>query len=353
MDMIRSDTVARLITERKLSRRAVLAQGAAGLAAGALAASGLATLANTSGAAATQASDDSDFAGLVDIGGRSLWLEGRGAGGPTVILESGFGNNAQWWEPIALPPDSDETAVLPGVADFTRVYAYDRPGTILDADHRSRSDPVPMPRTAADVVADLHELLAEAEVPGPYVLVGHSFGGLVVRLYAATYPDDPVAGMVLVDAADEGLHDRLRAAMTPAQWEVYDRLSKQVSPEVAEYPGLERVDLDASFAQMREAAATHPLPSMPMVVLTRGVSPLATDPDSDEAQADIPESFPLDVIEPAWQAGQADLAELVPDTEWVIATESAHWVQVDQPGLVIEAIHKVVDAVRDPETWTT
>ena len=68
-----------------------------------------------------------------------------------------------------------------------------------DPSLRSRSDPVPQPRTARDLVADLHALLHAAAVPGPYVLVGHSLGGVVVRLYASTYPDE-VAGLVLVDA---------------------------------------------------------------------------------------------------------------------------------------------------------
>ena len=112
-----------------------------------------------------------DFAGLVDIGGgRHIYLECRGTGSPTVILESGYGNNADVWDTVALDPGSDKTAVLPGVAAFTRVCAYDRPGTMLDADHRSRSDPVPMPRTAADAVADLHALIDGAGIPGPYVL---------------------------------------------------------------------------------------------------------------------------------------------------------------------------------------
>ena len=108
-------------------------------------------------------------------------------------------------------------AVLPGVAAFTRVCAYDRPGTALDADHRSRSDPVPMPRTAADAVADLHALIDGAGIPGPYVLVGHSLGGIIVRLYAATYPNE-IAGVVLVDASHEEQYVRFQAVLTAEQW---------------------------------------------------------------------------------------------------------------------------------------
>jgi pimeloyl-ACP methyl ester carboxylesterase len=100
---------------------------------------------------------------------------------------------------------------MPALARFTRVCAYDRPGTIgVDPLDRSRSDPVAQPSTAQDAVADLHALLRAAQVPDPYVLAGHSLGGLFVRLYAATYPDE-VAGLVLVDATSE----HLRAALTP------------------------------------------------------------------------------------------------------------------------------------------
>ena len=123
-------------------------------------------------------------------------IECRGSGSPTVILISGYRNDADIWSVESAP---GTTMVLPGVAAFTRVCAYDRPGTILDKDHLSRSDAVPMPRTADAIVAELHELLAAAHVAGPYVLVAHSLGGLFARLYASTYPDE-VAGMVLVDA---------------------------------------------------------------------------------------------------------------------------------------------------------
>jgi pimeloyl-ACP methyl ester carboxylesterase len=300
---------------------------------------------------ATPPAAHGDFAGLVDIGGgRRLWLECRGQGSPTVVLESGAGNNADIWDTIALQPDAEKTAVLPGIAAFTRVCAYDRPGTVLDAGHRSRSDPAPMPRTAADIVTDLHALLGAAGVPGPYVLVGHSIGGTIIRLYAATYPDE-VAGLVLVDASHEEQNTRYEAALTPEQWAAFERLQQQVPPGLEDYPELERIDFDASFAQVREAVAARPLPSLPLVVLTHGVPVGAELPP--EMRSELPPDFPWDTFETVWQELQAGLAALEPNARQVIATESGHYIQLQQPELVIDAVRTVVEAVRDPSTWGT
>jgi pimeloyl-ACP methyl ester carboxylesterase len=142
-----------------------------------------------------------DFSGPVDIGDRRLFLTCKGKGSPTVILVSGYRNNAEIW---TTPPEPGLTPVFLAVAKYARVCAYDRPWTILDAQHLSRSDPVPMPRTADAVVFELHFLLEAAKLPHPYVLDAHSLGGLFARLYAATYPGE-VVGLVLVDAWAERL----------------------------------------------------------------------------------------------------------------------------------------------------
>ena len=136
-----------------------------------------------------------DFAGLVEIGdGRKMFLECRGSGSPTVILESGYRDSADNW---STPLEPGKNTVFPQVAKFTRVCAYDCPGTARDANHLSRSTQVPMPRIARDVVSDLHALLQTAPVPGPYVFAAHSLGGIFARLYASTYPNE-VVGMVLM-----------------------------------------------------------------------------------------------------------------------------------------------------------
>ena len=285
---------------------------------------------------AASAMMNADVTGLVDIGGRSLYLECRGTGGPTVILVAGYRDRGDAWTTDLLHPDSSRTMVRPGVAAFTRVCAYDRPGTALDEDTFSRSDPVPQPQTAADAAADLRALLRAAKLPGPYVLVGHSYGGQVARLYASMFPAE-VTGLVLVDALPA-----VETWLTPTQWAAYRQLLRQRPAELADYRDLETVAFAASAAQMREAA---PLRSLPLVVLTR-VRPFDLPPD-------LPPGFSGDALERAWAAGQAALVALVPGARHVIATESGHAIQLDQPELVIAAIRQVAEAVRDPSTWAT
>jgi pimeloyl-ACP methyl ester carboxylesterase len=206
---------------------------------------------------AAHAAQSGDFAGLVDVGGgRRMYLECRGAGSPTVVLVAGLRGSAEDWNIAGKPGPR----VFPEVAKFTRVCAYDRPGTPV-GEKPSRSDPVPQPTTAGAAVADLHALLTAAGEAGPYVLVAHSYGGLIGRLYASTYPDE-VSGLVLVDALSEGLRD----AETPEQWATQRKLIEgDVREGVAQYPALETIDVDRSFDQMRAAA---PLRQLPLVVLS-------------------------------------------------------------------------------------
>src|ERR1700736_1439515 len=171
----------------------------------------LATILVAASTAAAVSSAPADFSGLVDIGGgRKMYLECRGAGSPTVVLIAGLKASADDWD-IA---GRTAPTVFSGVAHVTRGCAYDRPGTPV-GEQPSRSDPVRQPTTAADAVADLHALLTALHEPAPYVLAGHSYGGLIAKLYARTYPHD-AAGLVLLDALAEGLQD----AQTPDQWAV-------------------------------------------------------------------------------------------------------------------------------------
>src|SRR5215207_7092958 len=175
-------------------------------------------------AASSPSAASGDFAGLVDIGGRSLYLECHGTGSPTVVLVAGYRASGRFWSDDLLHPDAPRTMVLPEVAEFTRVCAYDRPGTYAEIDGEivpSRSDAIAQPRTAPELVEELHALLQAAAIPGPYVLAGHSMGGFMARLFAATYPDE-VVGLVLVDAYSELIED----VMPPERWQALVRLNQ-------------------------------------------------------------------------------------------------------------------------------
>jgi pimeloyl-ACP methyl ester carboxylesterase len=283
------------------------------------------------------AGQSADVAGLVDVGGgRKMYLECRGMGSPTVVLVAGLKGSAEDWN-IAEKPGP---RVFPEVAKFTRVCAYDRPGTPV-GEKPSRSDPVPQPTTAGEAVADLHALLSAAGEAGPYVLVGHSYGGLVARLYASTYPED-VSGLVLVDALTEGLRD----AETPEQWAIQRKLMEgDIRESLVLYPALERNDPDRSFDQVRAAPPLRPLP---LVVLSAD-RPWGPQVPSMIAAgtlpADVPQNFGY-VTDAAQKAAQEKLAHLVPNAKHITNTNSGHEIQKEQPQLVIDAIRQVVDAVR-------
>src|SRR6059058_925751 len=198
------------------------------------------------------AAEGSNSGGLVDIGGgRKIYLKCQGTGSPAVVLVGGRMASADDWS-VA---DKSAPAVFPQVAKFTRVCVCDRPGTPI-GDKPSRSDPVPQPTTAKDAIADLHALLSDAGEAGPYVLVGHSYGALIVRLYASTYPKE-VSGLVLIDALSEGLQD----AETPEEWTIQRKLIEgDVRESVALYPALERIDVDRSLKQIRAAPRLRSIP---------------------------------------------------------------------------------------------
>jgi pimeloyl-ACP methyl ester carboxylesterase len=252
---------------------------------------------------------------LVGVGERGLYRADAGTEGPTVVFEAGLGDSDATW-----------SGVIPTVAAFAKVVAYDRPNTIAGA-----SDAAPMPRTADDAVADLRALLGTATESDPYVIVGHSTGGLFARLYASRYPDQ-VAGLVLVDASHEEQDVRRQALVSADLFAVEQR---------AISANAEGIDLNASFEQMRVARAATPLRPMPLVVISAGQN----DP------AFFPAGWPMEAEALLHDELQADLAGLVPGGRCIVAEHSGHYVQQSQPDLVVAAIRDVVQAVRDPGSW--
>ena len=282
----------------------------------------------------TRATRRGDFAKRVSIpGGRRLFLECRGTGSPTVVLEAGTGDLARIW---SLPPSGPGPAVFPAVARFTRVCAYDRPGTYLLPGWFSRSDPVAMPRSARDVVADLRKLLRAAHERGPYVLVGHSFGGMVARLDATLRPRR-IAGLLSIDAQNEDFVEAYKEFLTPEQY-LAAVLNPSPPPGLKNYQALERLSLETSAAEVSQAQSDTPLRRMPVVVISHS--------------RDLPNHFgfppewPISELERAFQDSQDMLTGLVPGTRHLIAAKSGHYIQLDQPRLVTRAIRSLVRTER-------
>jgi pimeloyl-ACP methyl ester carboxylesterase len=272
------------------------------------------------------AAEDSNSAGMIDIGGgRKIYLECRGRGSPTVVLISGTRGAHDDWTDLIGPknpagaPMPGESAVFPQIGKFTRVCAYDRPGTTRNDNTVTDSTPVRQPTTAQQGVADLHALLIAAKEPRPYVLVGHSWGGLIARLFASTYPGE-VSGLVLVDSASEFL----KSSLTPEQWATYIEATKKL----IESNGLEAPDHAGTLGLLHGSPR---VPGIPVVVVT-------SDKRFDFG-AGGPETWP------AWLTAQDRLAKIL-NAKHVSDTNSGHAIQMEQPRRVIDAIRGVVDAVR-------
>jgi pimeloyl-ACP methyl ester carboxylesterase len=241
---------------------------------------------------------------LVPVGERRLWIACRGEGAPTVVMDAGVNSGSTVW-----------SLVWPATSASTRVCVYDRAGL-------GRSDPIPRPRTSREIVDDLHGLLENAGVPGPYVLVAHSFGGLNVRLYASEYPTD-VVGMVLVDTVHEDRFAATAKVLTPEQEAAFEK-NKQANPEGLDY-----------YESSRLVRAIGPaLPNIPIIVIARG----RADP--------WPRGYPVTDLERVWRDLQKDLASRSPQGTLLIAEQSDHNVPGNQPGIVVDATRQVVAKVR-------
>jgi pimeloyl-ACP methyl ester carboxylesterase len=252
--------------------------------------------------------------GMFQVDGRQLFLSCVGAGEPTVVLVGGL--------------TSDWTDVQRPVSDTTRVCSYDKPNVL-----GSRSDHAPTPRDAAGMADELAALLDAAAVPGPYVMVGHSNGGMVAQLYAATHPDR-IAGIVLVDSATED--QDLRAAELIRSQRPADQAEAMIAAMTAMPPRLidpEQFDHPTSREQLRASRTSHPLPTVPMTVLVHGLR-------LDNLPPDLAQRY-----EPIWQDMQRQLAATVPGSAYQVVAGTGHDIHHDRPDTVAEAINDVVAAV--------
>lgn len=276
---------------------------------------------------------------LVDVAGNKMHIDCEGEGSPAVILESGLGDTYISW-----------LKVQPQIAKFTRVCSYDRAGL-------GYSDSSSEPRTSKVIAQELHALLKAANVAPPYVLVGHSMGGFDVQLYASLYRDQ-VAGMVLVDASHPDQENRLPAELKNLE------ASGLREAEFLEYTmpfGLPRLiglceedpmqraaecnfhnarevvaELKAVSESSAQTAATSLLGDMPLVVLSH-------DPEKPSSE------FSPDLAKPvneAWEKMQEEMAHLSTRGTQTIVKNGAHYVQIDQPDAVIDAVRAIVEQAR-------
>jgi len=281
------------------------------------------------------------FAKRVDIGGgRLMYIECQGSGSPTVLLISGADAASDLWHAA----DQKGPTVYDDVQKMTRVCAYDRPGAPHLDQTLSRSDPVPPPTSPQNGVDDLVALLKAADVPGPYVLVAHSFAGTIARVFAGEHPDQ-VKGIVFVDA----FTPELRAQMTPAEWQIWKRVNARPADALKAYPDLERQNFDETLDQTAAAVALRP---MPVVVLTASDKFIDIVPKLIKA-GELPPDTPPDlgaVLDRANPKAQNELAALVPGAVHITDTHSGHNIMIDNAPMVIQAIRMVVDAVRAGQT---
>ncbi len=299
---------------------------------------------------------------LVDIGGQRIHISCTGTGSPTVLLEAGAGDFSVVW-----------SLVQTQVGQFTRVCSYDRGGYAW-------SDPGNQPRTFAQLALELHTALERIQAGPPYVLVGQSYGGLVVRGFAARYKSE-VVGMVLVDAVHEderivygGEPHRLRDAATERRFPepriALDTRLMNLGRDSASQPATG--SLDSPLDRLPEGAQTiwrwaesqpvyrqvqpsemnwspeelrrmherrlsnrQTLGDMPLIVLAR------TDGDYQNGM-----SISADSLERERRALAADLARLSSRGQLIFAGHSGHNIHLEDPDLVIRSVQEIVDIAR-------
>jgi pimeloyl-ACP methyl ester carboxylesterase len=276
---------------------------------------------------------------LVDVGGYRLHIQCVGTGSPTVVLDAGLGGSSLDW-----------SLVQPALGATTRVCAYDRAGM-------GWSDPGPAPRTPGQLARELHTLLTQAGIPGPYVLVGQSLAGKNVRLFALQHPDE-VAGLVLVDARSEYVDAHISAAEAAdfpqelqaqgAQYALARRLG------IARLFGANLLGIPASLPDATRTAMAL-LASQPQAIAATTAEGIerATD-DAALQAAPLLGDRPLIVLAsedntmhlPFWSDAQQQMAVLSTNGHLSVVAGSRHNIHWDHPAVVIDAVRQVVAQVR-------
>jgi pimeloyl-ACP methyl ester carboxylesterase len=270
---------------------------------------------------------------LVDVGGYRLHINCTGSGSPTVVIVAGLGDWSTTWGGY----------VQPEVAKSTRVCTYDRPGL-------GWSEAAPLPGDAAQFARELHTVLQNANIPGPYVMVGHSLGGFVVRIFANDYASE-VAGVVLIDSMNP------KQVTQPPE----DIQSSSQSQPFSFQATLARFGIARLLVKIPGIAPSVPASEAAYYPLyVRPQSLQATDNEfqtlpASAAQAAVVKSFgdlPLIVLTaklndiPSWPEWQTELLQLSSNSEHLFAENSGHNVQVDEPDAAVAAILKMVELVR-------
>ena len=272
---------------------------------------------------------------LIDVNGRNMHINCIGNKSPSIILDSGVGGFSLEWRNIQQ-----------SLSQYARVCAYDRAGY-------GWSDMGPLPRTTKRITHELHALLQNAGIHGPYILVGHSFGGFTAQ-YFARYFDDEIAGIVLIDSSHEEQVYRLpENGKDVVRRSLHQDRSNMITKSVLHehFPPEEAAAAQqlmkrwSSLLTWREEMANYALSSrelrdvyhkpileIPIVVLSRGKRVWPDTPYGDAMEA-------------AWKDLQNELNYMSDNSTHIIAENSGHVIHLDEPELVVEAIHYVLDSV--------
>lgn len=270
---------------------------------------------------------------FVEVDGRRMYVECMGTGSPTIVLEGGAGSggaaSGRVWTGSALNP---HITIHQDLARSTRVCAYDRAGYGL-------SDPGPKPSTAGSAADELHALLHAAGIEPPYLLVGISFGGPIVQLFATRFPDE-VAGVVQLDPGPTAGYNERIEGVIPEQFverrrENVARANAQSAGPMGPGGGL---DIGATLAEL---AAVRSLPDVPHLVLSQG---------TPENPTHFPPGTPIDRAQAVFYDLHVAIARLAPRGMHRIVDNSGHAMNFYVPGTVVAAVLEVLEAARAPVT---